>query len=303
MKQYGNTIVIGIDHGYGNLKTANTVTTTGIAEYKNRPAFDADLLEIDGKFYKIGEGHKYFIPDKTADNDFYLMTLAAVAKEMQLAGITSGNVHLAVGLPLTWVKNQRETFRRYMLQNQSVCFTYNCTEYKINVVGCSVFPQGYTAVIEHLPEMNGVNMIADIGNGTLNIMYIENKKPIENKCYTEKLGVEQCVTACKNALRDIYGVEISDSTITEIIMTGAANIGEKYLNVIVSECKAYYEKIMETLKRYNYDPGLMRLYVCGGGACIFKNFGNPENAMIINDICSAAKGYENLAYSLLKKNG
>lgn len=302
MKQYGNTIVIGIDHGYGNVKTASTVTPTGITKYKNRPAFDADLLEIDGKFYKIGEGHKSFIPDKTADNDFYLMTLAAVAKEMQLAGLTSGNAHLAVGLPLTWVKNQRETFRRYMLQNQSVCFTYNCTEYKINITGCSVFPQGYTAVIEHLPEMTGVNMISDIGNGTLNIMYIENKKPIENKCYTEKLGVEQCVTACKNDLRDAYGVEISDSTITEIIMTGAANIGEKYLNVIVSECKKYYGKIMETLKRYNYDPDLMRLYVCGGGACIFKNFGNPENTVIIDDICSAAKGYENLAYSLLKKN-
>ena len=302
MKQYGNTIVIGIDHGYGNIKTANSVMPTGITEYENRPAFDADLLEIDSRFYKIGEGHKSFIPDKTKDNDFYLMTLAAVAKEMQLAGITSGNVHLAVGLPLTWVKTQREKFRRYMLQNQSVCYTYNCTECKVNIVGCSVFPQGYTAVIEHLPEMNGVNMIADIGNGTLNIMYIENKKPIENKCYTEKLGVEQCVTACKNALRDTYGVEISDSTITEIIMTGAANIGEKYLNVIVSECKKYYEKIMETLKKYNYDPGLMKLYVCGGGSCIVKNFGNPENAMIIDDICSAAKGYENLAYSLLKKN-
>ena len=60
---------------------------------------------------------------------------------------------------------------------------------------------------------------------------------------------------------------------------------------------------METLKKYNYDSGLMKLYVCGGGSCIVQNFGNPEKTVIIDDICSAAKGYEQLAYSLLKKNG
>jgi len=41
--------------------------------------------------------------------------------------------------------------------------------------------------------MAGVNMLADIGNGTMNIMYINSKKPVESKCWTEKLGVNQCV--------------------------------------------------------------------------------------------------------------
>ena len=62
----------------------------------------------------------------------------------------------------------------------------------------------YPAVIDRLPQLTGVNMLADIGNGTMNIMFINNKRPIESKCYTEKLGVNQCVIAAKNAVMDTF---------------------------------------------------------------------------------------------------
>lgn len=31
--------VIGIDHGYGNIKTANSVTLTGVTAYDSKPTF------------------------------------------------------------------------------------------------------------------------------------------------------------------------------------------------------------------------------------------------------------------------
>lgn len=303
MKQYGNTMVVGIDHGYGNIKTARTVTPTGLVAYATPPVFDSNVLHIDGMYYRIGEGHKPFMADKTADQDFYLLTLAAIAKEMELAGISIANVQIAAGLPLTWVKTQRETFRRYLLQNESVSFEYNGTNYKVNITGCSVFPQGYTAVMDQLSEMDGVNMVADIGNGTMNIMQIVNRKPVESKCHTEKIGAEQCMIACRNAVMDEYGVKVDDAIITEIMMNGSASIGEKYLACIVKKCREYYGEIIYALHRYEYNPDLMRLYVVGGGSCIFKNFGNPENTTIVDDICATAKGYENLAHALLSKNG
>lgn len=305
MKQYGNTMVIGIDHGYGNIKTANTVTPTGLVSYDTRPAFDGNLLEFGGMFYRVGEGHKAFAADKTADNDFYIMTLSAIAKELEIAGITVANVHIAAGLPLTWVKQQREKFRRYMLQNESVCFTYNGTEYKINITGCSVFPQGYTAVIDRLSEMDGVNMVADIGNGTINIMQIIDRKPIESKCHTEKLGAEQCMIYAKNAIMDEFQTKITDASVTEIMVNGTAPIGEKYRDCIIKKCREYYTEIIDALQRYEYDPDLMRLYVVGGGACIIKNFGDYDasRVFVVDDICATAKGYEQLAHALFKKNG
>ena len=49
----------------------------------------------------------------------------------------------------------------------------------------------------------------------------------------------------------------------------------------------------------------MRLYIVGGGGYIIKNFAEyDENRVnIISDICATAKGYEQIAYTALKKEG
>lgn len=301
MKVCGNTVVIGIDHGYGNIKTANTVTPTGLVTYNKEPTFSESILHYNGKFHRVGEGHKAFIADKTSDDEFYLLTLAAIAKEMKAYGMTSANVHIAAGLPLTWVKTQREEFRSYLSKNSE--FDFDSERYAINVVGCSVFPQGYTAVINELHAMSGVNIIADIGNGTMNIMRIVDKKPVESECHTEKLGVYQCVIAAKNAVMDEFHESIDESSIEHIIRYGDAEIAQKYVDCISRVCKDYYQKIVDALRKYEYNPDLMRLYITGGGGCIVRNFGEYDKSRvnIIGDICATAKGYEQLAYAMLKK--
>ena len=44
MKTIHNTKIIGIDHGYGNMKTANCCFPTGITAYEHEPLFTADML-------------------------------------------------------------------------------------------------------------------------------------------------------------------------------------------------------------------------------------------------------------------
>ena len=299
------TKIIGVDHGYGNIKTANTIMPTGITAYQSAPTFDGNILIYDGVYYRIGEGHKAFIADKSMDEDFYLLTLAAIAQELRCSYCTEADVHIAAGLPLTWVKTQREDFRRYIMKNKNVKFTFNDVAYKLHIVGCSIYPQGYPAVIDRLPQLTGVNLLADIGNGTMNIMFINNKRPIESKCYTEKLGVNQCVIAAKNAVMNRFCTKIDESIIEQVIRTGKADISEKYLNCITDTIKSYCGELFQTLAKYEYDPELMRLYVAGGGGCIIKNFGEYDmsRVTIIEGICAAAKGYETIAYEQLKKEG
>ena len=97
-----NTKIIGIDHGYGNMKTANCCFPTGILAYDAEPLFTADMLVYENKYYLIGEGRKEFVPDKIRDEDYYLLTLVAIAKELKAEGIIEADVHIAAGLPLTW---------------------------------------------------------------------------------------------------------------------------------------------------------------------------------------------------------
>ena len=167
-----NPIIIGIDHGYGNIKTAHGCFKTGVAAYDKEPTFKSNLLVYEGKYYLIGEEHKEFIPDKMTDNDYYILTLAAVARELNIRRLTSARVHLAAGLPLTWVSEQKDSFKAYLPQNESVDFTFRGVEYHVEFAGAEIFPQGFSAVADRLREFKGINMLCDIGNGTMNVMYI-----------------------------------------------------------------------------------------------------------------------------------
>ncbi len=89
------------------------------------------------------------------DEDYYLLTLMAVARELNVYGIREADVHLAAGLPLTWVRKQREDFRVYLLRNEYVSFRFNGKEYKLHFVGCSLFPQGYPAIVSRLGDFKG----------------------------------------------------------------------------------------------------------------------------------------------------
>ena len=95
MTELKGTKIIAIDHGYGNIKTANTVTPTAITAYDSPPVFTGNILEYEGKWYRIGEGHKEFAPDKAIDEDYYLLTLMAIARELNQEHITEADVHIA----------------------------------------------------------------------------------------------------------------------------------------------------------------------------------------------------------------
>lgn len=298
MINFNSTCIIGVDLGYGNIKTSRTIFPTGLTAHNTEPVFSGKILQFGSKFYKIGDCYKPFIPDKTVDEDFYILTLAEIASELQVYNINEANVHIAAGLPLSWVKNQREQFRKYITKNEIVEFTFSKKPYKINIVGCTVLPQGYPALIENTSMLTGVNMLADIGNGTMNIMYINNKKPIEEKCFTEKIGVNQFVITAQNAVTDISGKVIDPAIIQNFILDGTADISENYLACLRETAENYCNEIFDTLAKYEYDPDFMKLFIVGGGGKLIKNFGryNSDRVIFINDLCAAAKGFEKMAF-------
>ena len=225
-------MIIGVDHGYGNIKTAHRVFPTCVTKSDKAPIFSRDYLEYKEKFYIIGEGHKGFMADKIVDEDYYILTLAAVAMELKERGLTGGRVHLAAGLPLKWVKEQRESFRDYLMQNTHVDFKYKGQEYKVDFTGCTVMPQCYAAVAENLRDFQGMNLLVDIGNGTMNLMYLNNGRTMESKSWTEKFGVHQCSIAIRNAVTDATGDRIDDLIIDNYLRTGETDVGEPNASLI-----------------------------------------------------------------------
>ncbi len=296
-------IIIGIDHGYGNIKTAHCCFRTGVAVYDKEPTFKNNLLIYNNKFYIVGEEHKEFISDKMTDGDYYILTLVAIARELNIRGTISARIHIAAGLPLTWVSEQKENFKSYLLQNESADFIFKGNNYHVEFVGADIFPQGFSAVADRLREFKGINMLCDIGNGTMNVMYINECRPVPNKCYTEKYGTHQCMLAVRENLMKQFGKSVDESLIERVIRHGTADVSERYLTAIRATVSEYADGIFRRLREHEYDPELMRLYVVGGGSCIIKNFTdyNKERVIINDDICATAKGYEILAEQKLHR--
>ena len=157
--------------------------------------------------------------------------------------------------------------------------------------------------MNRLGDLKGINLLADIGNGTMNILYINNKKAQESRCWTEKFGVNQCMIAAKNAILDRFGVKIEEVTVEQVLRFKAADISAPYLDCITAVARQYVADIFSTLRKYEYNPDLMRLYVVGGGGCLIRNFGTYDESRvtILDDICATAKGYEYLALMSLKR--
>ena len=82
MKVYGDTLIIGVDAGYGNMKTASCIFPTGITAFDEKPFFTENLLVYKGRYYLIGSGHKEYTDQKILDEDYYVLTLASVAREL-----------------------------------------------------------------------------------------------------------------------------------------------------------------------------------------------------------------------------
>jgi plasmid segregation protein ParM len=305
MKDYNNTKIIGIDHGYGNMKTANFCFKTGIAAYDSEPLFTKDMLVYDGRYYLIGEGHKEFVPDKIKDEDYYILTLVAIAKELKAENLTEANVIIAAGLPLSWVSGQKKGFAAYLAKNKEVNFNYKKVDYHITIEEVRIYPQGFSAIAETAASFKGVNLLCDIGNGTMNLLYIRNGRPDSLGMYTEKFGTEQCVNAIKNAVMDKFQVVIDSGIIEEYIRTGKADIAKEYLKVLKTTATDYVSDIFRRLNDHEYNSGLMKLYVVGGGGCLIQNFGNYDKSRVIinEDISATAKGYEYLSERYLKKDG
>ena len=101
MKNRNGIYIIGVDHGYGNIKTANSCFPTGVESSDTEPTFKNDLLIYQGRYYQISVGHKEYAAEKVMDEDYYILTLAAIARELSREQITQANVFLAAGLPLS----------------------------------------------------------------------------------------------------------------------------------------------------------------------------------------------------------
>ena len=305
MQKYNSNIriIVGVDHGYGNMKTAHRVFRTGVECMEEEPIVSKNFVRYKDKFYVSGESHLVYQGNKTDSEDFYILTLAALAEELKFRGLHEANVILAVGLPLAWMKSQGADFRHYLMKEQELHFEFRKERYYVHLCGVEIFPQGFAAVV-NLGAMQGMNMLADIGNGTMNVMQIVDNKPLEKSLVTEKFGVGICMKEIQKELSKENGEDISEMLIEPLLRNGLQERTDSTAKKVEHIATRYTENIRRRLVDYGYKEGLVHLYVIGGGGCLIRNYSDlaeKKGVTFITDICANAKGYATLAEKKLRK--
>lgn len=235
------------------------------------------------------------------DDNYYLLTLAAIAKELKLKGKRNGTLLLAVGLPLTRFGAEKSKFIRYLMRARNVTFLFENEEYSVTIEKVVVYPQCYGAVVDRLYKMPTKALAVDIGSWTLDIMPIVNKDPDEAMCVTFQEGVITCIQQInKECVRQLNG-EIDENQIEQFLIDGGGNIPAKYQKIIVFEVRRYCSEIINHIRELGYNLELTYIVFVGGGASLLRKFAGLEqrNIVYIEDVKANALGFERLAKAYL----
>ena len=305
-----DTLAIGVDHGYAAMKSARVSFPTGLVEYEHEPYTQQDVLEYNGKFYVVGSGRQPLQKDKTLTDDYYLLTLAAIAKEMACRKADSAaSVHLAAGLPLTSFGRDKKKFRAYLLRDgRPVFFRFEGSAYTVRITEVSLFPQGYAAVLTQPDLLNEPSVIlADVGGWTVDLMRLDNRIPNAATCRSLELGMIRCLDEIAEQVRRNLGLSMTAAQIESVLCGEASSVDDNAKQIIHREADGYARRLLSAIAESGLDARAMPAVFLGGGAALLKRRVRATEGLcrpvILDDVCLNAKGYERLVGQLTRSVG
>lgn len=293
---------IGIDHGYYAIKTRHCSFPAGITAYSHEPYTLQNTLEYEGRFYVCGTGRQPILRDKTGNDNYFLLTLAAIAKEIKQRGEKPEcSVVIGAGLPLTTYGREKKPFREYLLRSsQPVCFKFEGVAYKVMIQDVLLFPQGYSAIVNH-PEFvrdEPSVLLMDIGGWTVDIMRLDNARPNAGTCRSLELGMIRCIDEAREQVRRDTGLSATDAQVERVLAGQKCSIGEEASVLIQQQGRAYTERLLSAAMEAGFDLKALPVVLMGGGAAVvMRNLRQQDRlcrVFSLTDPRANAEGYERI---------
>jgi len=74
--EHNHIDIIGVDHGFFMMKTVSHIFTSGVGEITSEPAIHENLMEYQGRYFRIGGKRLTVKPTKVLDENYYILTQA-----------------------------------------------------------------------------------------------------------------------------------------------------------------------------------------------------------------------------------
>lgn len=302
-------MIIGIDHGYYAIKTRNCSFSAGITPFgAHAPYTRQNVLTFGGCFFVCGSGRQPIQRDKTVNDNYYLLTLAAIAKEIEArGGPRECKVTIAAGLPLTNYGRDKPMFHDYLMRSagQPVEFEFEGKNYRIIFENVLIFPQGFTALMTD-PDLMADEpslLLSDIGGWTVDLMRIDNGRPIVGTCHSLELGMIRCIDEIRERVRQNTGLSLTDAQIEQVLAGRACSLNEHVRKLIREQGRLYTEMLLSAVLEAGFDYHALPLVMMGGGASVVSRYlcstdGLCRIVTLLDDRINA-QGFERAAAALL----
>lgn len=304
-------ILITIDHGNKNIKVlgndgTNYCFTTGYVESITEPISSENLLIYNNKFYTIGTNRFPVTFDKSIDDRFFMLTLAAIARNLKLNSVQDGDIVLSVGLPISSFGTLKDKFKQYFIR-KNISFVYESIEYNINIIDCMVYPQGYSAVLSRANDYKQVDAVCiDIGGYTVDACEVE--KGLKLNVGTARSYNSGIIKLYKDIQQELlkYNIMLNENQIENVIRNNAPLfLNEDIVNVINNKVVQYTNNLIGDISE-TYELKVNPTIFIGGGSCLLKKYlenNNKVGYVEFLDEYSNCRGYEILTRKLMKNKG
>lgn len=299
-------LIIGIDHGNGSIKTANSCWYSDVKKVDS--SLSDNTLEYNGALFELGEKPSEYTARKYSDERLMVNTLAAIACELESRGVQKEcpHIHLVVGLPIGHWDKQKEHIKNYFMENPELSFSYRGKKYAIKISGTNVMPQGLVSTRKHCNTNSANVSTLDIGYGTLDYLTFHNATLSSDESGSLEYGVSKAYEIVRKAVDSEFAEKLDFFAFDNIIKGNRSSITATWHSTIETALKDYCNQVITEAKRVGYNPNTYSLHLMGGGANIMQDYAELEeypNVSFDLDVHSNAKCFEAFCKQALRKQG
>ena len=288
-------IKIALDHGWSSIKGEHIFMENLVTQVDYTPLTNNGLLEYRGRKYIIGQGRLGKQATKTENDNYFLLTLAGIAKELNYhKREKTTHVELYAGVPLTMFGAERKAFREYLWHKEQLSFNFEGVHYCFYLDKVKIYAQCYAAIANRIGDMNRLRCV-DLGSWTMDVLSVKDKVPIDKDAYTYEVGL---ITAFERIKKDglpKVHCEIPEEDITDYIK--GISVNDEFIPIIEKGLQEYADNVEAKLREIKVDLKHENIIYVGGGASVMKKFGRTKgrNSQYVTDVKAHAIGYRYLA--------
>lgn len=294
-------MLISVDHGNKQIKTVHSEPFTSGLKESDAPLFGEDILRYQDKYYALSDQRIPYRCDKTEDERFFMLTLFAIAYEIEARGCYTDEVmriQLAIGLPPAHYGSLYKTFIQYFSGRGVVKFEFRKRPYTIYIVRVACFPQAYAAAVTVYQSLSNCPkaMILDIGGFTADYLLMKNGEAVLSSCDSLENGVIHLYNKIKSKVNTEIDMLLEESDIDAILIGAPGAYGSVVVKLVEQQAQIFINDLFSTLRERMLDLHSGRTVFVGGGAILLRRqiekSGKVGTALFVEEINANARGYE-----------